>query len=105
MKHKAIAIEIINHGYEHSQYFQGCGTYGTDFDIVYTGSGDNAKDAYDDAVEQLYMSDIDSKSLDKVIPKRPAGIRKSDKVPAAITKHEENEVYWYVSIRVAFNEA
>lgn len=97
---KAIAYEIVNHGYEHSQYFQGCGTAFTDYDICITGSGNNAKEAYEDAVEQCYGMDIDSDSLDRLLPKRPKGINKKDKVPYAIWKHEENEVYWYVSIRL-----
>ena len=93
---KAIAYEIINHGPEHSQYFQGCGTAFTDFDFCETGIGDNAKEAYNDAIEGLYTMDIDGKSLDKLLPKNPHGIRKTDK----LTKGMDDEYYWHVSIRI-----
>ena len=82
--------EIINHGYDHSQYFQGCGTYGTDFEHVVTGCGYNAKDAYEDELDQVAMAhDIAYR-----LPQHPAGIRKRDKVPA-----NAEDCYWYVSIR------
>lgn len=88
--------EIINHEYEHSQYFQGCGTAYTEFDDVATGVGENAKEAYEDAVEKFAFRDWDVSAL----PTRPNGIRKRDKVPAKFLKNEYNEIYWYVSIRV-----
>jgi hypothetical protein len=96
-KHKIIDFEIVDHGYDHAQYFQGCGTYGTVFDEVYTGAGDNAKDAYEQAMEQVYMAYGDASDR---LPRRPRGIRKSDHVPRRLTKDEESEYYWYVSIRV-----
>jgi hypothetical protein len=92
--------EIINHGIENSQYFQGCGTSFTGFDIAITGVGYNAKQAYNDAVDQCYMMDIDSASLDKLLPVRPRGINAKDKVPYEYSKHEDNEIYYYVSIRL-----
>lgn len=95
MKHIK-SFEIINHGYEHEQYFQGCGTSFTDYDDVATGIGNNAREAYDDAVEQLAMGDYD---VDK-LPTKPRGIRARDKVPAKIGGHETDDFYWYVSIRV-----
>ena len=93
---KIEAYEIINHGYEHAQYFQGCGTAFTEYEDCFTGIGDNAKEAYEDAVEQLATADYDISSL----PTRPIGIRKRDKVPASYHKDELNEIYWHVSIRV-----
>lgn len=87
--------EIINHGYDHSQYFQGCGTYGTPFESVVTGCGYNAKEAYKDACEGVAQS---GGPVDK-LPKRPRGITLRDKVPAKLAREEMNEIYWYVSIR------
>lgn len=87
-------FEIINHGYDHAQYFRGCGTYGTDFEHVVTGCGDNAKEAYEDAAEQVAMAGHGSN-----LPVRPRGINAKDKVPARLSKEEMNEMYWYVSIR------
>ena len=95
---KATDFEIINHGPEHSDYFRGCGIAFTDFDTVSTGIGYDAKEAFEDAVEQLYMMDIDSASLDKILPKRPRGIRKSDHVSARAGE----DCWWHVSIRVKF---
>ena len=85
--------EIVNHGWEHSQYFQGCGTSFSDFDNVVTGCGVNAVEAYADAVEQVYMNYDDADKLK--LPKRPKGIRVRDKVPA----NYDEDFYWYVSIR------
>ena len=97
---KITAYEIINHGYDNSQYFQGCGTYGTEYNEVFTGIGNNAKEAYEDAVEQIYSMPYDTESIEKIIPIRPKGIRIKDKVPATYTKDDESDCYWYVSIRV-----
>lgn len=94
---RAIAYEIINHGCEHAQYFQGCGVTFTSFDIAVTGIGDNAKEAYYDAIEQCYQMDIDHSSLDRLLPKRPKGIRKRDKCPS---QPDGGELYWHVSIRL-----
>lgn len=96
MKIKIVDYEIINHGYYHSQYFQGCGTAFTDFDWCSTGIGMNAKDAYEDAVEQIAMSGFDVNHL----PTRPRGINKKDKIPVKFLREEENEIWYYVSIRI-----
>ena len=93
---KIKSFEIINHGYDHAQYFQGCGISFTPFEDVATGLGYSAADAYEDAIEGLTW-DWDTSSL----PRRPRGIRKADHVPSKIWKDEENEIYWHVSIRVA----
>ena len=82
--------EIINHGWTDSQNFQGCGTYWSAFDNVVTGCGMNAKEAYEDALEQMAQIGVD---VDKM-PTRPRGIRRRDKVPA-----KAEDCYWYVSIR------
>ena len=91
---KVTKFEILNHGFEHAQYFQGCGVAFTEFDHCVTGAGMNAREAYEDAVEQIAMSEGEATGL----PKRPAGIRARDKVPAS-HQGEDSEFYWYVSIR------
>ncbi len=53
---KIIAYEIINHGIEHSQYFQGCGVSFTEFDVCFTGIGNSAFEALDDALGQAKES-------------------------------------------------
>lgn len=87
-------FEIINHWWHHNQYFQGCGRAFTSFACVATGAGFTAKEAYDDAVEQIASAGCDVSRL----PKRPKGIRARDHVPAAPCG-EDPERYWYVSIR------
>lgn len=55
--------------------------------------GDNAKGAYDDAVEQLAHLGFDVKPL----PRNPKGITKRD---TRCLKEKNTETYFYVSIRV-----
>ena len=45
--------ELLDHGIEHAQHFQGCGTALTEYEHVATGCGDNAKEAVDDALESM----------------------------------------------------
>jgi hypothetical protein len=54
--------EIVVHGIEHEQHFQGCGVAGTDYTAVFTGIGNNPDEALDDALEQAAMSgwDVDA---------------------------------------------
>lgn len=94
---KILDYEIINHGYDHAQYFQGCGAAFTSFDVCFTGAANNAKDAYIDALEQVYSTYGDAADR---LPKRPIGIRKSDHVPAKLLQDDFSEFYWYVSIRL-----
>lgn len=87
-------FEILNHGKSHSDYFQGCGTFGTPYQHCVTGIGDNAKEAYIDAENQVY--DILGDDADDLrLPSFPKGIRQKDKVK----KSDGEDVYWRVSIR------
>ena len=45
--------ELIDHGIDNSQYFQGCGTCFTSFDNVVTGCGDNFAEALEDALDSI----------------------------------------------------
>ena len=54
--------EIINHGVQHSDYFQGCGTKFTEFTDVATGAGNSEREALDDALEDLALADWDTES-------------------------------------------
>jgi len=49
--------EIVDHGVDNPQYFQGCGIACTDYDDVATGMGTSANEALDDALEQLAITD------------------------------------------------
>lgn len=106
--------EIIDHGEDHPQYFQGCGVSFTRFDACYTGVGENAKEAYEDAADQVASS---GEWNADTLPTRPRGIRKDacvnhkshesgrdDNNEAPYGQDQECdgscEMYWYVSIRV-----
>lgn len=93
---KIAEYDITDRGVDHAQYFQGHGTSFSDFDESYTGAGDNAVEAYDDAVEQAATSGWDVSAL----PTRPRGIRKSDRVRHVRGEDEDNEIYYYVSLRL-----
>ena len=45
--------ELLDHGQDHSQYFQGCGTAYTDYDNATTGIGDTPAEALEDCIEQI----------------------------------------------------
>lgn len=89
-----IEYEIISHGIEHPDYFQGCGTSFTGFDLCVTGIGDTEREALEDAIGQLAEMDFDTTCLDS----------KTDKYDAIIRASEENDTedapYWHVSVRV-----
>lgn len=61
------AIEVIDHGIEHSQYFQGCGTSFTRFENVVTGIGDNFAEAIDDCLESIAQQGYDVDALEQLI--------------------------------------
>ena len=85
-------FEIVDLGISHPDTFQGFGTSYTPFDNCVAGIGDNAKAAYEDALENLYQSDSDADRLR--LPRKPRGIRKRDRVPAGM-----EDAYYYVGIR------
>lgn len=91
---------IVDHGVEHAQYFQGEGIAHSYFDGIATGAGENAKEAYEDAVEQLAIDDWNVDQL----PKRPPGIRADNKVLRSRLGEEwsaeDSELHYYVSVKV-----
>lgn len=102
------AFELIDHGIEHSQYFQGCGISFTSFDDVATGIGDNPAEAIEDALESLAQQGWDVDTLDKSILE-DEGWKSFPITPSVFEEYpfdyddERNdpcEVYYHVSIRV-----
>lgn len=86
--------EIIRHGVEYPDHFAGCGVAHTPFDGVVTGIGENAKEAYEDAVGQIYQA-LDTAQVEALrLPRHPRGVRVSDRVPASM-----GDAYYYLSIR------
>lgn len=96
---KAVEAEILDHGIEHSQYFQGCGTTGTKFDECITGIGVSAISALDDALEQIAMAGIEfPKSVEEEALSNVAFGEET--VPEG---EEHDELYYHVSIRLKFD--
>jgi pyruvate/2-oxoacid:ferredoxin oxidoreductase beta subunit len=69
---KAYRWRVINHGVEHSQYFQGCGTAFTEFTDCVTGIGDNPKEAMEDALEQLASGGWDVDGIENNLKETPS---------------------------------
>lgn len=90
--------QIINHGWDNSQYFQGCGVAYTKFTDAVTGGGMDAVEAYADALEQVYQGSDYADAIK--LPRRPRGygINRKNKVPA-YQRGEDSDCYYYVSIR------
>lgn len=95
------SYELIDHGIENSQYFQGCGTSYTPFEHVVTGIGDNPAEAIDDCLEQIAanginVSDFESRMLadEKLTewPTTPVVFYDSD-------IDDDWDMYYHVSIR------
>lgn len=51
---KILTFRVLDHGCDHEQYFPGCGVSFTQYEACVTGIGDSAKEAANDALEQLY---------------------------------------------------
>ena len=96
-----IAFEIVDHGFESAQYFQGCGTSFTEFVDVATGTGDTAHAALEDALENLAQSDWDTSSItnnmddEETVEKYLLGLGGLSEEDI-----EDNECQYYVSVRV-----
>ena len=93
-----VEFELVDHGIEHEQYFQGCGTSCTPYTGCATGVGDNPADAIEDALDSLAMDDWDVEGMYECIMDE-LGVNKLPKTPRVLAKHGE-EAHYYFSIRV-----
>ena len=93
------SFEIINHGVEHSQYFQGCGIAFTKYEDIATGCGDNAKAALEDALESLAQNEWDTKKIKNELSEESQIPKVEDSENGEW--NESNDVYHYVSVRVS----
>jgi hypothetical protein len=106
--------EVIDHGIDHSQYFQGCGVSHTIYDDVATGFGCDAWEALDDALEGTALNEHTPrlKVILACVEHEYAPLRKTleaDTVHAFLVRSkqigpdddvpEDSELYAYVSIR------
>ena len=93
-------FEVIGHGIENSQYFQGCGTTRR-FNEVITGCGFSEKEAFDDAIEQICMTwEIDHASLEPLEKEcEKADDKDVDFYLCPEDCFDSEDCYFYVSIR------
>jgi hypothetical protein len=85
--------ELLSHGVEGEQYFQGAGTSFTKFKHIATGVGSSEKEAFDDALEQIAQThDVDFSKIEK------DGENLSTKVAPEITA-EDSDMHYYFSVR------
>ena len=98
--------ELLDHGIENPQYFQGCGTSLTQYDEVVTGIGDSPAEAIDNCLEKIAWAGFDAEELEKRIladegwdafPSTPSV---SDELNAADEENDDEcDMYYHVSIR------
>lgn len=98
-KTQVTAYELIDHGIDYPDYFQGCGVAFTDFTDVATGCGDNPAEAIEDALESLAQAgqwdieDLESRIKAEEFSGKPYPVK-----PSASKRGED--AYYYASIRV-----
>jgi hypothetical protein len=96
--------EVIDHGIMAPDFFQGCGVSHTNFDVCFTGNGNTAYDALDDATEGAAQDGWDIRRIkNEFDPNSP------DDVDAAVREAnpdmdeddiEASDIYYYVSLRI-----
>ena len=101
--------EVVDHGIEYPQYFQGCGTSFTDYDWCVTGIGDDFNEALDDALEnvsQVTPSDFKFADFDNLVVKENLRSKKESQLSSVsriytfeLANDEEVDMYYHVSIR------
>jgi hypothetical protein len=90
-------FEIVYHGIDFPDYFQGCGVSGTEFDHVATGIGNTPREAIDDCLEQIATSteNLDTDTLDRILDgflsDVPGNQRDRDFVSEHIDEHCKSE--------------
>ena len=89
-------FEVIDHGIEHSQYFQGCGGAFTRFANVVTGIGDNPAEAIDDCLEQIAQCGFETEGMEARILAQE-GLEALPETPSVAD--EDCDAHYHVSIR------
>jgi hypothetical protein len=90
--------ELIDHGLEYSQYFQGCGVSLTRFEHCAMGCGDCPDEALCDALEMIAQNGFDVEGLEARILADCGDFGDS---PSAREEDpsEDDELHYYLSIR------
>lgn len=92
--------QVINHGIEHSQYFQGCGVSFTKYDFCVTGIGMTASEAREDCYEQLAQMGF---AIPEELEDDALAETGNYSVPEHVASEDNNECYVHISIRVRTN--
>src|SRR3954467_11741329 len=67
-----LEYQVLDHGVDGSQYFPGCGVYGTRYTDVATGIGESAREAGIDAFDGADIpTNVDASALIKTIAALP----------------------------------
>src|SRR5688500_3354046 len=91
---KIVRYEIIDHGIEHEQYFQGCGISGTSYTDCATGIGDSFFEALEDAADQLAQQ-----GFEMLPPELEAEIEEADRTEIDRSLVND-ECHYYASILI-----
>ena len=92
------SFELVDHGIQHEQYFQGCGVSCTEYTDIATGMGDNPREAIDDALEQLACNGWDVDAMEeRIIEQELPGKRV---IPCKPAVGNREDCHYYLSIRV-----
>jgi hypothetical protein len=83
--------KILNHGIDGSQYFPGCGVACTLYTHVYTGIGESAHEALEDALEQAATDDWNVEEIKNDLDETE-NIEHAD--------NDEDEMHYFVSIQI-----
>jgi len=91
-------FEVVNHGIDHSDYFQGCGVSFSNYSHVVTGCGQNFAEAIEDALDQISQQpeNFDAEELVSRILK---DMNKNHFPRRPQVKQSNYDHYYYVSIR------
>ena len=92
-------FELVDHGIQGEQYFQGCGLSHTDYAGIATGCGNNPAEAIDDALEQLAQSDWEVDGMESRIMAQEFPCKRRLPVRPQVRLRDE-DCHYYVSIRV-----
>ncbi len=108
---KITSFQVVDHGIEHAQYFQGCGTAFTEYDECVTGCGNDFSEALDDALESIAQSDanVDDYLLGRIhteITGHPSSEFAATWPESACVPYwpNDNDCCYYVSIRYSVEQ-
>jgi len=91
-------FEVVAHGIDTEDYFQGCGVSYTPYSDVVTGIGDNPSEAVDDCLEQIAMNGVDVEDMEGRICKE-CEIETLPTRPRVSSQQAIADCHYYVSIR------